>query len=32
MNELVVDRYCLLPEWIKKVAREYHVSLCLEFL
>lgn len=32
LNELVVDRYFLVPDWLKKVAREYYVSLCLEFL
>ncbi|AKB11910.1 hypothetical protein SAMN02910340_01369 [Methanosarcina thermophila] len=32
LNELIVDRYCLVPEWLKKIAREYYVSLCLEFL
>jgi len=32
LNELVVDRYCLVPDWLKKIAREYYVSLCLEFL
>jgi len=32
LNELVVDRYCMVPEWLKKIAREYFVCLCLEFL
>lgn len=32
LNELIVDRYCLVPDWLKKIAREYYVSLCLEFL
>lgn len=32
LNELVVDRYSLVPNWLKKIAREYYVSLCLEFL
>ncbi len=32
MNELVLDRHYLLPEWIKRIAREYYVCLCLEFL
>ncbi|MCQ1536314.1 hypothetical protein FTO70_11615 [Methanosarcina sp. KYL-1] len=32
LNEIVVDRYCLVPEWLKRIAREYYVSLCLEFL
>ncbi|AKB24697.1 hypothetical protein MSMTP_1228 [Methanosarcina sp. MTP4] len=32
MNELVVDRYCLLPDWTRRIAREYYVCLCLEFL
>ncbi|AKB19901.1 MULTISPECIES: hypothetical protein [unclassified Methanosarcina] len=32
LNELVVDRYCVVPDWLKKIAREYYVCLCLEFL
>ena len=32
LNELIVDRYCLVPDWLKKIAREYYVCLCLEFL
>lgn len=32
LNELIVDRYCLVPGWLKKIAREYYVCLCLEFL
>jgi len=32
LNEVIVDRYCLAPEWLKKIAREYYVDLCLEFL
>ncbi|MDD3247426.1 MAG: hypothetical protein PHF18_11355 [Methanosarcina sp.] len=32
LNELIVDRYCLVPDWLKRVAREYYVCLCLEFL
>ena len=32
LNELIVDRYCLVPDWLKRIAREYYVSLCLEFL
>jgi transcription-repair coupling factor (superfamily II helicase) len=32
LKEIIVDRYCLLPDWLKKVAKENYVSLCLEFL
>lgn len=32
LNELIVDRHCLVPDWLKRIAREYYVSLCLEFL
>jgi hypothetical protein len=32
LNEIIVDRYCVAPEWLKRIAREYYVSLCLEFL
>ncbi|WP_240664673.1 hypothetical protein [Methanosarcina sp. MSH10X1] len=32
LNELIVDRYSLVPDWLKRIAREYYVSLCLEFL
>jgi len=32
LNELIVDRYLLVPDWLKRIAREYYVSLCLEFL
>jgi hypothetical protein len=32
INEIIVDRYGLAPDWLKKIAREYYVALCLEFL
>jgi hypothetical protein len=32
LNEIIVDRYCILPDWLKKIARQYYVDLCLEFL
>ena len=32
LNEIIVDRYCVVPEWLKRIARKYYVSLCLEFL
>lgn len=32
LNELIVDRYCIVPDWLKRIAREHYVSLCLEFL
>ena len=32
LNEIIVDRDGLVPDWIKKIAREYYVDLCLEYL
>jgi hypothetical protein len=32
INELIVDRYCQAPDWLKRIAKEYYMSLCLEFL
>jgi hypothetical protein len=32
LNEIIIDRYCLVPDWLKKIAREFYVDLCLEFL
>lgn len=32
LKEIIVDRYCLLPDWLKRTAKEQYVSLCLEFL
>lgn len=32
INELIIDRYCQVPDWLKRIAREFYVSLCLEFL
>src|SRR5665647_2721109 len=31
-NEIIVDSDGLVPDWIKKIAREYYVDLCLEYL
>ena len=32
LNEIMADRDNLLPDWLKNIAREYYVELCLEFL
>jgi hypothetical protein len=32
LNEIIVDWDGLVPDWIKKIAREYYVDLCLEYL
>lgn len=32
IKEIIVDRYSQVPDWLKKIAREYYVALCLEFL
>lgn len=32
LNELIVDRYFIVPDWLQKIAKEYYVCLCLEFL
>jgi hypothetical protein len=32
LNEIIVDRDNLVPDWLKNVTREYYVDLCLEFL
>jgi hypothetical protein len=32
LNEIIVDQYSLVPDWLKKIARECYVDLCLEFL
>jgi hypothetical protein len=32
LNEIIADRNYLVPDWLKKIAREYYVDLCLEFL
>ncbi|MGB9927237.1 MAG: hypothetical protein ACPK85_02380 [Methanosarcina sp.] len=32
LNELIIDRYGLVPDWLKTIAKEYYVDLCLEFL
>lgn len=29
LNEIIVGKE---PDWLKKIAREYYVELCLEFL
>ena len=32
INELIVDKYSMVPDWLKRIAREHYVALCLEFL
>jgi hypothetical protein len=32
LNEIIIDRDRLAPDWLKTIAREYYVELCLEFL
>ena len=32
LNEIIADRDNVLPDWLKSIAREYYVELCLEFL
>lgn len=32
LKEIIADKDNVLPDWLKKIAREYYVSLCLEFL
>lgn len=32
LNEIIADRENRLPDWLKNIAREYYVQLCLEFL
>ena len=32
LNEIIIDKNFIVPDWLKKVAREYYVELCLEFL
>lgn len=32
LKEIITDKANVLPEWLKKIAREYYVTLCLEFL
>ena len=32
LNEIIIDKNCMVPDWLKKIAREYYVDLCLEFL
>jgi hypothetical protein len=32
LNEIIIDRNGLVPDWLKKISREYYVDLCLEFL
>jgi hypothetical protein len=32
LNEIIVDRENKFPDWLKNIARDYYVDLCLEFL
>jgi hypothetical protein len=32
LKEIIADKDNVLPDWLIKIAREYYVSLCLEFL
>jgi hypothetical protein len=32
LKEIIADKDNVLPVWLKKIAREYYVTLCLEFL
>lgn len=32
LNEIIADRDNQFPDWLKNIAREYYVELCLEFL
>jgi hypothetical protein len=32
LKEIITDEDNVLPEWLKKIARENYVTLCLEFL
>jgi hypothetical protein len=32
LNEIIIDKNCMVPDWLKKIAKEYYVDLCLEFL
>ena len=32
LNEIIADRDNVLPDWLKSIAREFYVELCLEFL
>jgi hypothetical protein len=32
LNEIIIDKNCMVPDWLKKIGREYYVDLCLEFL
>jgi hypothetical protein len=32
LNEIIADRDNQFPDWLKNIAREYYVDLCLEFL
>jgi hypothetical protein len=32
LKEIIVDREGVLPDWLKIIAKDYYVDLCLEFL
>ncbi len=32
LKEVITDREGVLPDWLKIIAKDYYVDLCLEFL